>query len=72
MTLFPSTSSLVPPPVLTARTLGLTDTLRRSAHPVEPEPLRAIDDWLAPYRARWTSRLDDLERHLDDMDDPNH
>jgi hypothetical protein len=36
---------------------------------VRPEPLRAIDDWLMPYRALWASRLDDLERHLDTMTD---
>ena len=33
------------------------------------EPLREIDDWLAPYRAAWSSRLDALETHLDDMDE---
>ncbi len=32
---------------------------------VRPEPLREIDDWLAPFRVLWASRLDDLERHLD-------
>jgi hypothetical protein len=34
---------------------------------VRHEPLTAIDDWLAPYRRAWSSRLDDLERHLDEM-----
>jgi DNA-binding transcriptional ArsR family regulator len=29
------------------------------------EPLRELDDWLEPYRAFWSGRLDDLERHLD-------
>jgi DNA-binding transcriptional ArsR family regulator len=42
---------------------------QRRLYRLRAEPLHAIDDWLAPYRARWTSRLDDLERHLDDMDD---
>lgn len=28
-------------------------------------PLREVDAWLAPYRAAWADRLDDLERHLD-------
>jgi DNA-binding transcriptional ArsR family regulator len=42
---------------------------QRRLYRVRAEPLRAIDDWLAPYRAQWASRLDDLERHLDDMDD---
>jgi DNA-binding transcriptional ArsR family regulator len=42
---------------------------QRRLYRVRTEPLRAIDDWLEPYRARWASSLDDLERHLDDMDD---
>jgi DNA-binding transcriptional ArsR family regulator len=41
---------------------------QRRLYRVRPEPLRAIDAWLAPYRALWASRLDDLERHLDAMD----
>jgi hypothetical protein len=32
------------------------------------EPLREIDEWLAPYRAAWAGRLGALESHLDDMD----
>jgi DNA-binding transcriptional ArsR family regulator len=27
-------------------------------------PLVEVDQWLAPYRAYWSDRLDDLERHL--------
>jgi DNA-binding transcriptional ArsR family regulator len=46
-----------------------TDAQRR-LYRVRAEPLRAIDEWLEPYRAMWASRLDDLERHLDRMDDP--
>lgn len=42
---------------------------QRRLYSVRPEPLRAIDDWLTPYRAMWASRLDDLERHLDKMTD---
>ena len=33
------------------------------------EPLLELDAWLAPYRRFWTERLDDLERHLDQMED---
>jgi len=33
------------------------------------EPLRAVDEWLEPYRRLWESCLDDLERHLDVMPD---
>jgi DNA-binding transcriptional ArsR family regulator len=36
---------------------------------VHAEPLRAVDEWLVPYRRMWESRLDDLERHLDVMPD---
>ena len=36
---------------------------------LRPEPLREIDEWLAPYRAAWRDRLDALEHHLDDMPD---
>ena len=37
---------------------------------VRAEALREIDEWLAPYRALWNSTLDRLERHLDEMNDP--
>ena len=40
---------------------------QRRIYRVRTEPLRALDEWLAPYRALWAARLDDLERHLDDM-----
>ena len=36
---------------------------------VRPQPLAELDAWLAPYRRLWTSALDDLEAHLDDMED---
>ena len=42
-------------------------TTRRTA--CRAEPLHAVDEWLAPYRAMWSERLDDLERHLDSMPD---
>jgi DNA-binding transcriptional ArsR family regulator len=29
------------------------------------EPLAEVADWLEPYRAHWSARLDDLERHLE-------
>ena len=40
---------------------------QRRLYRVRAEPLRAIDDWLEPYRRMWAARLDDLERHLDAM-----
>jgi DNA-binding transcriptional ArsR family regulator len=45
-----------------------TDAQRR-VYRVRTEPLRELDDWLAPYRALWRERLADLEHHLDAMDD---
>jgi DNA-binding transcriptional ArsR family regulator len=42
---------------------------QRRLYRVRAEPLRAVDEWLAPYRVLWASRLDDLERHLDTMEE---
>jgi DNA-binding transcriptional ArsR family regulator len=53
------------------REAGLVDVrvdAQRRLYRVRPEPLRAMDEWLAPYRRMWASRLEDLERHLDEMD----
>jgi DNA-binding transcriptional ArsR family regulator len=44
-----------------------TDAQRR-IYRVRPEPLAEIDAWLAPYRRLWASKLDALERHLDDTE----
>jgi DNA-binding transcriptional ArsR family regulator len=48
-----------------------TDAQRR-LYRVRPEPLRAVAEWLEPYRLLWEARLDDLERHLDAMPDEKH
>jgi len=42
---------------------------QRRVYRLRPDALREIDEWLAPYRATWSKRLDALERHLDAMDD---
>jgi DNA-binding transcriptional ArsR family regulator len=42
---------------------------QRRLYRLRPGPLRAIDQWLEPYRQMWATRLDDLERHLDAMED---
>jgi DNA-binding transcriptional ArsR family regulator len=42
---------------------------QRRLYRVRPEPLRAVDEWLAPYRRMWSARLERLERHLDQMSD---
>ena len=45
---------------------------QRRLYRVRIEPLRALDEWLEPYRKLWSHDLDELERHLDTMpDDPN-
>jgi DNA-binding transcriptional ArsR family regulator len=38
---------------------------QRRLYRIRPEPLVALDDWLAPYRGLWATRLDRLEDHLD-------
>jgi DNA-binding transcriptional ArsR family regulator len=45
-----------------------TDGQRRM-YRLQSDPLREVDEWLAPYRAAWAGRLDALEAHLDDMED---
>jgi len=43
---------------------------QRRLYRLNPEPLRELDDWLAPFRRFWSAHIDALERHLDTMDDP--
>jgi DNA-binding transcriptional ArsR family regulator len=38
---------------------------QRRFYRLNPEPLRQLDEWLAPYRALWERSLDALETHLD-------
>lgn len=33
---------------------------------VDPEALAPIEEWLAPYRRKWTDAIDGLARHLDE------
>lgn len=54
------------------REAGLVDVkvdAQRRIYSVRGEPLRAVDEWLEPYRRMWSSRLDALERHLDSTPD---
>ena len=37
---------------------------QRRLYSLRAEPLRGLDEWLAPYRAFWSGRLDALETHL--------
>jgi DNA-binding transcriptional ArsR family regulator len=39
---------------------------KRRLYALRVEPLAEVDAWLARYRAFWSERLDDLERHLED------
>jgi DNA-binding transcriptional ArsR family regulator len=39
---------------------------QRRVYELDPAPLLALDEWLAPYREFWDQRLDALERHLDE------
>lgn len=42
---------------------------QRRMYRVCPDRLREVDRWLEPYRQMWSESLDDLERHLDTMED---
>ncbi len=42
---------------------------QRRWYQLQPEPLRELDAWLAPYREAWSERLDALSRHLDRMEE---
>ena len=39
---------------------------RQRLYALRPQPLAEVDAWLEPYRAYWSGRLDDLERHLEE------
>jgi DNA-binding transcriptional ArsR family regulator len=39
---------------------------RRRWYGLRPQPLAEVDEWLEPYREFWSTRLDALERHLDE------
>jgi DNA-binding transcriptional ArsR family regulator len=39
---------------------------RKRWYGLRPQPLEEVDEWLSPYRAFWSERLDALERHLEE------
>ncbi|MCG8469993.1 MAG: metalloregulator ArsR/SmtB family transcription factor [Gemmatimonadetes bacterium] len=39
---------------------------RVRVHELDAAPLRALDDWLAPYAAEWDRRLERLTHHLEE------
>ena len=40
---------------------------QRRLYRLRPEPLQALDAWLAQFRRFWETHVDALERHLDRM-----
>lgn len=50
-----------------ARLVAVQQEAQRRLYELRAEPLRELEEWLAPYRRFWSGRLDDLERHLDRM-----
>jgi DNA-binding transcriptional ArsR family regulator len=51
------------------REAGLVDVrvdAQRRLYSIRPDPLRDLDEWLGPYRRLWATRLDALERHLNE------
>jgi len=47
---------------------SIVDAQRR-LYRLKPGPLREVDIWLAPFRQFWSTHVDALERHLDNMDE---
>ena len=41
---------------------------QRRLYRLRPEPLKELDEWLAPFRRFWSKHVDALEKHLDKMD----
>jgi DNA-binding transcriptional ArsR family regulator len=39
---------------------------RRRWYRLRAQPLTEVDLWLEPFRAHWSTRLDALERHLEE------
>ena len=51
-----------------ARLVDVRQEAQRRLYELRAEPLRELEQWLAPYRRLWSGRLDALERHLDRME----
>jgi DNA-binding transcriptional ArsR family regulator len=41
---------------------------QRRVYRINPKPLQELDEWLAPFRRFWSSHVDALERHLDNLE----
>lgn len=49
------------------RDSGMVEVRAQGPHRLyrlDPAPLRELDDWLMPYRQRWSGALDRLDDHL--------
>ena len=42
---------------------------QRRIYRLRADTLRELDAWLEPYRLLWSGRLDDLEHHLNQMEE---
>lgn len=42
---------------------------QRRLYRLRRDGLRELDEWLAPFRTVWADRLDELERHLETMEE---
>jgi len=40
---------------------------QRRVYRLKAEQLKEVDEWLAPFRQLWSTHVDALERHLDQM-----
>ncbi len=49
--------------------VAATVDAQRRLYRLRPQSLRELDAWLEPYRLLWSGRLDELEAHLDEMED---
>lgn len=52
-----------------ARFVASRPDAQRRLYRLVPEPFVELDDWLTPFREAWARRLDELEAHLDSMED---
>lgn len=41
---------------------------QKRIYQLQTHPFEQLDEWLEPYRQLWTTHLDALERHLDNME----
>ena len=41
---------------------------QRRVYRLKPEPFQEVDEWLNQFRRFWSSHVDALERHLDNME----